>query len=100
MSVNYALLFIFSFNFRLLSAFIGGAENASMEIVSTRGWKMQVRKRPVQTARVEIASMEKASTDRNCGNLKYGKRKYKTSRKVGKRRYGENCECKPSLQHV
>ena len=56
----------------------GGAENASMEIVSTRGWKTQVRKRPVQTARVEIASMEKASTDRNCGNLKYGKRKYKS----------------------
>jgi len=62
----------------------GGAENASMEIVSTRGWKTQVRKRPVKTARVEIASMENAST----------------SRKVGKRRYGENCECKPSLQHV
>ena len=70
--------------YAVIGSFNGGAENASMEIVSTRGWKTQVRKRPVQTARVEIASMENAST----------------SPKVGKRRYGENCECKPSLQHV
>ena len=76
----------------------GGAENSSMEIVSTRGgkrkygkgqyrlqgWKSQVWKRQVQTTIVEISSMENAST----------------SRKVGKRRYGENCECKPSLKHV
>ena len=53
----------------------GGAENASMEIVSTiRGWKTQVRKRPVQTARVEIASMENASTSRKVGKRRYNTR--------------------------
>ena len=44
----------------------GGAENASMEIVSTRG-----------TEGVENASTEKASTDCKGGNRKYGKGKYR-----------------------